>query len=335
MHVYEMVAPGIDGLRIAERTEAKLQSHEVRIQILAMSINFRDLILVRGELPLAYPRIPLADAVGTVLEIGSAVESVAVGDRVCPIYYPDWQSGPVSPEKLARDRGASYDGVATERLVLPASELVKVPAHLTDAQAASLPCAGVTAWSAVMANGGNLLGRRVLVQGTGGVSVFALQFARAAGAEVYLLSSSDEKLVRAETIGASHVVNYRKSPQWSSEILEMTNGEGVDLVVDVGGNDTLMQSLLALRSSGRISLVGFLGGQSGTFPVVPMLAKGAHIEGIVVGGRDAFEAMNAAIDLHRIGPVVDRHFAWDALPEALRSLEGQGHFGKIVVGSAG
>ncbi len=335
MNVVEMTGPGLDAIRVASRDMKEPGPGEVRLKLKAVSLNYRDLLIAKGLLPLQYPRIPLSDAVGEVVAVGAGVSRVVIGDRVCPTYYPDWISGPIAPEKFARDRGGSGDGVAVEFLVLPEQELLRVPKHLSDAEASTLPCAAVTAWSAVTQSARLRPGSTVLIQGTGGVSLFALQFALAAGAETFLLSSSDEKVERARALGAHHLINYRSTPQWSGEVLRLTAGRGVDLVVDVVGTSTLEQSIAALTSGGRLSQVGVLGGFTAPLPLYPVMTKEVHIDGIISGNRDSAEAMMRAIALHKLRPVVDREFALADLPEALRLLEGQGHFGKLVAHMSG
>ena len=335
MNVVEMTGAGLDAIRIASREMRGPVLGEVRLKLKAVSLNYRDLLIAKGLLPLQYPRIPLSDAVGEVVAVGAGVSRVVIGDRVCPTYYPDWISGPIAPEKFARDRGGSGDGVAAEFLVLSEQELVRVPQHLNDAEASTLPCAAVTAWSAVTQSARLRPGSTVLIQGTGGVSLFALQFALAAGAETFLLSSSDEKLQRARALGAHHLINYRSTPQWSGEALRLTAGRGVDLVVDVVGTSTLEQSISALTSGGHLSQVGVLGGFTAPLPLYPVMTKEVHIDGIISGNRDSAEAMMRAIALHQLRPVVDREFALADLPEALRLLEGQGHFGKLVARMSG
>ena len=331
MKVAELTGPGLDAISIADRKLTTVPPGAALLKIKAASLNYRDVLVGKGFMPLSYPRIPLSDAVGEVVETGAGVTRVAIGDRVCPTYYPDWIGGEIAPEKFARDRGAGSDGVAAEYLIVPEQELVKVPAHLTDVEAAALPCAGVTAWSAVTKNIALRPGNIVLIQGTGGVSLLALQFAVASGAEVWLISSSDEKLARGKALGAHHILNYRETPEWGAAIFERTGGRGVDLIVDVVGPGTLEQSLTALASNGRISQVGVLGGFAANLPIYPMMTKAAHVDGIISGSRESAEAMMRAIAHHKIHPVVDRSFALSEISPALHYLEGQGHFGKVAI----
>jgi NADPH:quinone reductase-like Zn-dependent oxidoreductase len=331
MRVAELTGPGIEAIRIAKRAEPEVGSGRVKLRVKAASLNYRDLLIAQGFLPLSYPRIPLSDAVGEVVEVGADVSRVAVGDRVCPIYYPDWISGVIAPEKFARDRGGALDGIAADYLVLSEQELVKIPAFLTDAEAAAIPCAGVTAWSAVTRNVKLSPGSTVLIQGTGGVSLWALQFALAAGAETYLLSSSDAKLQRARALGAHHTLNYREKPDWGAAILEQTGGRGVDLVVDVVGPGALEHSVTAVTSGGHISQVGVLSGIAANLPILPLMTKEVHIDGIISGSRESAESMIRAIGHHRLRPAIDRSFQLHELPAALTHLQTQGHFGKIAI----
>lgn len=331
MKVVELTGVGLDAMRVAERAESDVPAGHVRVRARAATLNYRDLLIAKGFMPIAYPRIPLSDAAGKVVEVGAGVSRVAVGDRVFATYYPDWISGPISAEKFARDRGGDHDGVAAEYLVLPEAELVRIPDHLSDAEAAALPCAGVTAWSAVTASMALAPGMSVLIQGTGGVALLALQFALAAGADTWLISSSDEKLEKAGRLGAHHLINYRQTPDWAAAVIEQSGGRGVDLVVDVVGTATLGQSIGALANGGRVSLVGVQSGFEANLPIYPLMVKSAHVDGIISGSRDAAEAMVRAIATHSIKPVIDRSFGLHEIPAALHRIEGQGHFGKVAV----
>lgn len=331
MKVLELTGVGIDSVRMGERAEPALPPGQVRIKVGAISLNYRDLLVAKGFLPTTYPRIPVSDCAGQVVETGSGVTRVAVGDRVFATFYPDWVSGPIAPHKFARDRGGADDGVAAEYLVLPEGELVKTPAHLSDLEAAALPCAGVTAWSAVMGNGGLKPGDSVLIQGTGGVALLALQFAVAAGAEAWIISSSDEKLEKARELGARCTLNYRNTPEWGANILERTGGRGVDRIVDVVGGASFAQSVTAIAFGGRISQVGVLGGYEASYPVPQMMVKGAHIDGIIAGSREDAEHMARAIELHAIRPPIDRTFEFQNYSEALHYIDQGNSFGKIVL----
>ena len=331
MKVAELTGAGLDAIRIAERAPGPVPPGHVMVNIKAASLNYRDVLMGKGFMPLQYPRIPLSDGAGIVVELGKGVTRVAPGDRVCPSYYGDWISGPIAAEKFARDRGGVEDGVAAEYMVLSEQELLKIPAHLSFAEASALPCAGVTAWSAVTRHVALKPCSTVLLQGTGGVSLFALQFALAFGAETFLISSSEDKLRRARELGAHHTLNYRTTPEWGQAILEQTGGRGVDLVVDVVGQQTLAQSVLALSNGGHVSQVGVLGGFEANVPVYPLMVKEAHIDGIISGSRETAEEMMRAIAHHKLKPVIDRSFALADLSKALRHIEGQNHFGKVTI----
>jgi NADPH:quinone reductase-like Zn-dependent oxidoreductase len=331
MKVAEYTGPGLDSVRIADREEARLAANHVRVKVSALSLNHRDVLMAKGMMPMNYPVVALSDAAGTVVEVGPGVTRVALGDRVCPIYYPDWISGDIEPWKWARDRGgAGGDGVAADYLSLSEQELVKVPEHLTDLEAASLPCAGVTAWSAVTKHASLKPGSSVLVQGTGGVSLFAAQFALAAGAEVLLISSSNDKLARARGLGVHHTLNYRETPDWSAWAVERTGGRGVDLVVDVVGG-SLEQSIGALATGGHISQVGVIAGLVANVPIYPLMTRELHVNGVISGSREDAEAMLRGITQHKIHPVIDNTFELKDLSKALQHLEDGGHFGKVTV----
>lgn len=331
MKAWELTGVGIDSVRLSERPEAALPSGHVRVRVGAISLNYRDLLVAKGFLPTTFPRVPLSDAAGQVVELGPDVTSVAVGDRVFATFYPDWISGPIAPHKFARDRGGANDGVAMEYLVLPEGELVKTPAHMSDAEAATLPCAGVTAWTAVMGNGGVKPGESVLVQGTGGVSLLALQFAAAAGADVWVISSSDEKLEKARSMGAKEALNYRDTPEWGAAILERTGGRGIDRIIEVVGGTSFAQSIAAVAFGGRISQVGVLGGYEATYPVPQVMVKGAHIDGIIAGSREDAEQMARAIGLHGIKPLIGQSFGFHDYLEAMHCLDQGKALGKIVI----
>lgn len=334
MRVFEIQKSfsGIDAIRPAERPDPKPGPRQALVRMRAASLNFRDLMIVKGvynpNIPL--PRIPLSDGVGEVVEVGAEVTRVKPGDRVAGIFMQGWIDGEPSPQKAATALGGEIDGVLAEYVALHEDGLVHVPEHLTDEQAATLPCAAVTAWNALAVSGSVRPGDTVLTLGTGGVSLFALQFAKLMGARVIITSSSDAKLLRAEGLGAHEGINYKKTPEWHKRVLELTGGRGVDHVVELGGAGTLPQSLQAIRMGGHISLIGVLTGAGGFNPI-PLLMKHACLQGIFVGSRAMFESMNQAIALHKLAPVVDRVFAFEQIHEALRHVESGAHFGKIVI----
>jgi NADPH:quinone reductase-like Zn-dependent oxidoreductase len=298
----------------------------------AVALNYRDLMIVNGRWRAPEPRVPVSDGAGEVVAVGAGVSRVAVGDRVAGSFYPNWIDGDPTPAALHPSLGGTAaDGVLAEYVCFDAEAVVKVPAHLSDEQAAALPCAGVTAWHAVAVRSAVKAGDTVLVQGTGGVSLFAAQFARAAGATVIATSGSDEKLSRLEKLGVAHGINYRVTPDWDARVLELTDGRGVDHVVDVVGGENLNRSLNAVRLGGTVSLVGFLASMSGPVETFLMAEKNVRLHGILVGSRAMFEQMNDAITTHGIEPVVDRVYDLAETAEALRHLESASNFGKVCI----
>jgi NADPH:quinone reductase-like Zn-dependent oxidoreductase len=334
MQVYELRESfGFEHLFRTERPLPEPGPLQVRMHVRAMSLNYRDLLVIRGQynarLPL--PRIPLSDAAGVIDAVGPGVTRVKVGQRVCGLFMPDWTAGRLPESGPRTSLGAFVDGVLAEAVVLPEHGVVSVPPHLTDEEAATLPCAAVTAWNALVCVGHVTAGETVLIQGTGGVSLFALQFARLLGARVIGTSSSDAKLKRAKTLGLSDGVNYRTVPDWGEAVRKLADGIGVDHVVEVGGAGTMPQSLRAVRSGGAISLIGVLAGGAGEFNPTPLLMKNVRLQGIFVGSGEMFAAMNRAITFHRLQPVIDRVFPFTEAVAALRHLESGSHFGKVVI----
>lgn len=334
MKVVEVAeAFGLDNLRLSERPSPEPGPHDVLLEMRAASLNFRDLLMVRGHYnpkqPL--PLIPCSDGIGEVAAVGSEVSRVAVGDRVATLFSQGWFSGEPSHEKLRSTLGGPLDGVLAERMVLPEDGVTKVPEHLSDTEAACLPCAALTAWSALVTQAEITAGDTVVVLGTGGVSLFALQFARLLGARVIVTSSSDEKLERARSLGAAEGINYRETERWSSEVRRLTGGRGADLVVEVGGAGTLGQSLDAVRFGGQVSMIGVLSGPASDLSVIPILMKNIRIQGILVGHREGFEAMNRAIAEHELRPVVDHVQPFAEAREALAGMAEGRHFGKICL----
>jgi NADPH:quinone reductase-like Zn-dependent oxidoreductase len=323
---------GLEAFRREELPTPKPGPGQALVRIHATSLNYRDLLVAKGlysrNLPL--PLVPLSDGAGEVAEVGPGVTRVKPGDRVAPIFMQAWIEGGPTEEKAKSAQGGAIDGVLAEFVVLGQDGLVPVPDHLSFEEAAALPCAAVTAWHALFGEGSIKPGDTVLVQGTGGVSLFALQFARMAGARVIATSSSDEKLERVRELGASDGINYKTTPDWDRRARELTGGRGVDHVVEVGGAGTLPRSLNAVRMGGRISQIGILSGAGAVNPI-PILMKNVHVQGIFVGSRAMFEDMNRAIGWNQLRPVVDRVFDFDEARDALRHLESGGHFGKIVI----
>jgi NADPH:quinone reductase-like Zn-dependent oxidoreductase len=323
---------GIDSLNVTERPDPRPGPGQVLLKMRAWSLNYRDLLVAKGlyNPKLRLPLVPLSDGVGEVAAAGDGVSRVKVGDRVAGLFMQKWLAGDLTDAKARSSLGGGADGLLAEKVVLHEDGVVHVPAHLTDEEAATLPCAAVTAWHALISEGGLKPGDSVLVQGTGGVSVFALQFARVAGARVLATSSSDAKLERVRQLGASDGINYKTTPDWDERVRELTGGVGVDHVVEVGGAGTLGKSLRAVRMGGHISLIGVLSGGGQVNPM-PILMKNVRVQGIYVGSREMFEAMNRAIALHQLRPVVDRVFPFAEVREALRYLESGAHFGKVCL----
>ncbi len=327
-------AYGLDHIKPLDKPMPEPGAGQVLLKMKAASLNFRDFLITQnlygGNFPL--PLVPLSDGCGEVAAIGEGVRRVAVGDRVAPIFFQTWMSGPPALEKLTFAMGGPVDGCAQEFMVLSEEGVVKVPAHLTDAQVACLPCAALTAWRSLVVEGDLRPGDSVLLQGTGGVSICALQFAKAMGLETIITSSSDEKLERAKALGADHVINYREEPEWSAPVRRITGGRGVDHVVEVGGAKTLKEAMKSIRMGGHISIIGVLSGPQEAIQFGAMIATNCTMRGLSVGSREHFEDMCRAIALHGISPVVDDHrFALDDLPQALGYMGSGGHFGKICI----
>jgi NADPH:quinone reductase-like Zn-dependent oxidoreductase len=324
---------GLENLVLADRPKPVPGPGEVLLQMRAAALNYRDLLMVQGlynpRQPL--PLIPCSDGVGEVVAVGDQISRVQVGDRVITMFCQGWISGEPSQDLKRVTLGGPLDGTLAEYMVLSEEGVVRAPEHLSDVEAASLTCAGLTAWSALVTQGGVVGGDTVLVQGTGGVSIFALQFARLLGARAIVTSSSDAKLERARGVGANETINYRETPEWAKTVKEMTDGRGVDLVVEVGGAETLAQSVHAVRPGGQISLVGNLTGGVIELNLVPIFMRGVRIQGILVGHRQGFEAMSRALVEHLMRPVVDRVFPWSEARQALEHLAAGRHFGKVCL----
>ncbi len=325
---------GFDHLQLAARPEPKPGPGQVLLKMKAASLNYRDLVVPNrgyGSFTGKLPLIPISDGVGEVVEVGSGVTRVKVGDRVCPCFHQGWIAGEPDLERLTQTLGGPIDGAMADYMCLSEQGVVEAPAHLSDEEAATLPCAALTAWSALVTYGRLTPGARVLVQGTGGVALFALQFAKLLGAHVTVISSSDEKLARAKALGADASINYTTTPEWSKPAREATGGRGFDHIVELGGEKTLPQSLRAIRPGGTISMIGVLSGSALSAPLGHVVTRQVRLQGITVGHRDGFEAMMRAIDQHRLRPVIDRVFAFEQLKDALAYLKSGAHFGKICI----
>ena len=324
---------GLDNLTLVERPSPALRSTGLRLRMLAASLNYRDLLMVEGRYNphQALPLVPLSDGVGEVVAVGDDVEGISPGELVAPIFAQGWQCGDPSKDELRSTLGGPRDGTLTEEMTVPANAVVKIPPGLNPVDAATLPCAALTAWNALVTLGAIRAGDTILVQGTGGVSIFALQFGKMFGAEVIVTSSRDDKLARARALGADHTINYVTTKDWGKAARAIAGGRGVDHVIDVGGAATLGQSLRAVRPGGTISVIGILSGTKSDVDLTPILMNQIRVQGVFVGHRRAFEDMNRAITLNGVVPVVDRTFPFAEATEAFRYLRSQAHVGKVCI----
>jgi NADPH:quinone reductase-like Zn-dependent oxidoreductase len=334
MKVYEVKkgSTNLDGLRKSERPEPQPGPREVLIRVRATSVNYRDHMVVMGQYFSAVDRdtIPLSDGAGEVVSVGSQVTRFKPRDRVVGTFFQVWLDGPRT--RLSPALGVPLDGMLSEYRALDEDGVVAIPPGLSFEEAATLPCAGVTAWSALMVLGNRIkAGDTVLCLGTGGVSTQAMQFAKAAGARAIITSSSDEKLARARQLGAWEGINYKTHPEWHKEVARLTGGRGVDCVIEVGGVGTLARSYEAIGFGGKIALIGFLGGFVGEQNPVGLMIKGGSLHGIGVGSTAMFEDMNRAIEVNRIKPIVGKVFPFDEAPEAFRQFAAGDFFGKVVI----
>lgn len=336
MRVFQIEgAWGFDNLQMAVREVPEPGSHEIVVAMRAASLNARDLIVpirgygrATGELPL----VPVSDGVGEVVGIGEAVSRVKIGDRVCPTYFQNWTGGKPSKSAFSSALGAPLDGVMAEQVCLSEEGVVRVPDYLSDIEAATLPCAGLTAWSAIVTYGNIEKGDKVLIQGTGGVALFSLAFAKMRGAHVTVISSSDEKLQRVKEMGADATINYVKTEDWAKASRDITADHGgYDYIIELGGTKTLPQSLKAIKTGGTIALIGVLSGLDMDASLGPIVTRQIRLQGVTVGHRDGFEAMLAAMEKHEIHPVIGTTFQFNDFISALDHLRVGGHFGKTVI----
>jgi len=304
---------------------------EISVRIRASSLNFHDYVVVSGAVALHEVRIPMSDGAGEVIAVGEGVDEFAVGDHVVSTFFPDWIDGEPRAEGFSRTPGDGIDGYAREQVTMPATAFTRAPHGYSHAEAATLTTAGLTAWRALMDDGSLKPGETVLVQGTGGVSIFALQFAKLAGARVIATSSSDEKLARVKELGADELINYRSDPEWGMSVRRLTDGRGVDHVVEVGGPSTLLQSMLASRVGGHIAIIGILSGVESRLPVGLALARQLRLQAMLVGSRSQQQEMIRTIEANGLHPVIDRHFPLEQIVTAFRYQESGRHFGKIVL----
>jgi NADPH:quinone reductase-like Zn-dependent oxidoreductase len=304
---------------------------EIRVRLAASSLNFHDYAVVAGMIPAADGRIPMSDGAGVVEAVGEGVTQFAVGDPVVSIFFPDWIDGAPPTSAFTRVPGDGIDGYARDVVVTPDHWFTRVPAGYSAAEAATLTCAGLTAWRALFVDDAIRPGSTVLVQGSGGVSIFALQFAKAAGARVIATSSSDDKLARLKDLGADELINYKAVPAWGAKAMELTGGRGVDCVVEIGGAGTLDQSMIATRVGGHVALIGVLAGFAGPVQTALLMAKNLRVQGLTVGSRQQQLDMIAGIEANAIRPVISDHFPLEGLADAFRHQAANKHFGKIVV----
>ena len=333
MRAYRLDGFGLEHLKLAEIGPPRPGPGEVLIDVKALSLNFRDLLVVEGlyNPKLKLPAVPISDGAGIVAAVGEDVRRVKVGDQVVSHFVSGWIDGPFKAEYVGTTLGLPRAGLAAAQVALPAEAVLPLPAGYDFAQAATLPIAALTAWSVLVTKAKLAAGQTVLTLGTGGVSIFALQFAKTMGANVVITSSSDAKLERARQLGADHTINYRAHPDWEKQVLKLTGGRGVDVTVETGGAGTLNHSMKAAAAGGMIGMLGALTGLKGDVELAPVLMKRLRIVGILVDSRAAFEEMHRFIEQNAIRPVIDRVYPFEQLPDALRLMKAGGHFGKIVV----
>ncbi|WAJ28541.1 zinc-dependent alcohol dehydrogenase family protein [Antarcticirhabdus aurantiaca] len=323
---------GLDRLRLHDLPDpGRPGPGQIRVRISASSLNYHDYGVASGRMPTEDGRIPMSDGAGTVEAVGEGVEDFAAGDAVVSCFFPLWQDGEAAVADFKTTPGDGIDGYARESVVAPASWFTRAPKGWSHAEAATLTTAGLTAWRALVVDGGLKAGNDVLVLGTGGVSIFALQMAKAMGARVAATSSSDEKLERLRAMGADFTVNYKADPEWGSAVIDWTGGRGVDHVVEVGGPATLPQSIKAARIGGHLALIGVLTGRSGEIPTALMMARQQRLQGLIVGSRRHQEDMVRGLEATGIRPVIDRSFPLEGIADAFRHEESGRHFGKICL----
>lgn len=336
MQAYQIKAgQQIAGLNLVQSSISAPTAHEVHVRVHAVSLNYRDLLIADGKYPFMGdgPVIPCSDGAGEVIAIGAQVTRFRVGDRVAASFFPNWVHGAPTPQSTAGALGAAVDGVLAEEVVLHEDALVAIPSHLSYAEAATIPCAGVTAWNSLFVEGGLRAGDSVLLLGTGGVSIWALQLAKAAGLRAIITSSSDEKLEHARNLGAAATINYNTTPEWQNEVLRLTDGRGVDLVLEVGGQGTLMRSLDSTKMGGTVAIIGGVSGFGFGDEITPstLIGGAKRLSGIFVGSLSMFEDLNRFLSVTEIHPVVDRVFPFQQAREAYEHLSKARHFGKVVI----
>jgi NADPH:quinone reductase-like Zn-dependent oxidoreductase len=332
MRLIRLRAPGsLENLKWVEEDQPKPKSNELLVRVRASSLNFHDAMVALGKIPCADGRVPLSDGAGEVIAVGAEVDEFKAADSVVSTFYPHWLGGEMTPVTKRDIPGESVDGFACEYVCMPAHFFTKAPAGYTHVEAATLPCAAVTAWRGLVVRGQVKPGDTVLILGTGGVSLFALQFAKAAGARVIATSSSEEKLEMLKRLGADTVINYKAVPNWGQKVKDLTDGRGVDHVIEVGGPGTLAQSITACRTGGHIALIGVLTGFAGEVSIPALFSNQIRISGISVGSRADQEDMIRAITVNGLKPVIDRRFPLQDIVAAFQHYESQKHFGKVCL----
>ena len=332
MKLVRLRAPGgLGNLELVEEDRPQTGPGDVLVRIRACSLNLRDDFVVQGKMPLADGRVPLSDGAGEVIEVGDDVDAFKAGDSVVSTFYPSWLGGDMTPATRRDIPGESFDGFASEYVCMPAHAFTKAPVGYTHVEAATLTCTGVTAWRGLVVCGKVKPGDTVLVLGTGSVSLFALQFAKAAGARVIATSSDEQKLERLGRLGADAVINYKAVPDWGQKAWDLTDGRGVDHVIEVGGPATLTQSIAACRTGGHIALIGVLTGFAAQVSIPALFSNQLRISGISIGSRADQEDMIRAMEVNRLKPIIDRSFALEDIAGAFTHYESQRHFGKVCL----
>jgi NADPH:quinone reductase-like Zn-dependent oxidoreductase len=324
---------GIDGLKLVDEASPEPGPRQVKVRVRATSINFRDLLVLKGFYPVSTtdPLVPGSDAAGDVIATGTAVRRFKPGDKVATSFFPNWIEGRVAPQKIAGALGGGGAGTFAEEIVLDEDALVRAPSHLDYTQATTLTCAGTTAWNALFVQGALRPGSTVLLLGTGGVSIWALQLAKAAGARVIITSSSDEKLAQAKALGADAGINYRTHPAWSGEVRRLTEGAGAEIVLEVGGEKTIEQSIASVQMGGTVVIIGAVSGMGGAIVPRSLIGASIRVQGVYVGSRQMHEDLARFVEAAHITPAVGRVFGFGEAPEAFRHFEAGKHFGKVAL----
>ncbi len=333
MKAVELTGVGLEHLKLSQMPKPEPKAGEVLVRMRAASLNYRDLLMVNGVYSRrkVIPIVPLSDGAGEVAAVGEGVTQFKPGDRVIGSFFQGWIAGPPRDEKFVGGLSSDLPGVLSEYRCFAETGLVRTPNYLSDEAASTLPCAALTAWSALVAQSQTVPGDSVVIQGTGGVALFALQFAKLCGAQVIITSSSDEKLERAGALGADHIVNYRKTPEWGKAVVALNGGRGVDHIIELGGAATLAQSLRAVRAGGTISMIGVLSGPTQELLIPLVVTRNLRLQGVTVGSCEGLATMVQAMALHRVIPVIDRIFEMGEIADAYNHMAAGGHFGKIVI----